>query len=429
MSISFILFGTFIILLFLNVPIAISLGLSSVAAMLAGGIPLSMLPMQIHASIGKFTLLAIPFFILAGNVMEKAGISERLINLAEKLVGHKKKWIGYSSSNYLCVFAAISGSGPATVAALGAILIPAMINNGYEAGMAASLMSTAGAIGIIIPPSIAFVVYGAIAEQSIGKLFIAGIVPGLLIGAALIIVSIIICKDMPIKQSEKATGKEKWIAFKDAFWGLMMPVIILGGIYGGIFTPPTEAAAVSAVYGILVGIFIYKQIDFKEFVDLLVESSVQSAVVLFIVATASVFAWIVTTEGIADSVGAGILAISAGNKILFLLLVNIILLITGCFLDAISAFYLFVPILLPVAIELGYDPIAFGVVMTVNLAIGQVTPPVGVNLYVACPIAEIDLKTISKAVVPFVLASIAVLLLITYFPQTILWLPNLMKIK
>ncbi|NMA87198.1 MAG: TRAP transporter large permease, partial [Tissierellia bacterium] len=389
---------------------------------------LSMLPMQIHASIGKFTLLAIPFFILAGNVMEKAGISERLINLAEKLVGHKKSGLAIVAVITSVFFAAISGSGPATVAALGAILIPAMINNGYEAGMAAGLMSTAGAIGIIIPPSIAFVVYGAIAEQSIGKLFIAGIVPGLLIGAALIIVSIIICKDMPIKQSEKATGKEKWIAFKDAFWGLMMPVIILGGIYGGIFTP-TEAAAVSAVYGILVGIFIYKQIDFKEFVDLLVESSVQSAVVLFIVATASVFAWIVTTEGIADSVGAGILAISAGNKILFLLLVNIILLITGCFLDAISAFYLFVPILLPVAIELGYDPIAFGVVMTVNLAIGQVTPPVGVNLYVACPIAEIDLKTISKAVVPFVLASIAVLLLITYFPQTILWLPNLMKIK
>ena len=428
MSISLILFGTFIILLFLNVPIAISLGLSSLAAMIAGGIPLSMLPMQIHASIGKFTLLAIPFFILAGNVMEKAGISSRLIDLAEKLVGHKKSGLAIVAVITSVFFAAISGSGPATVAALGAILIPAMINNGYEAGMAASLMSTAGAIGIIIPPSIAFVVYGAIAEQSIGKLFIAGIVPGLLIGAALIIVSIIICKDMPIKQSEKATGKEKWIAFKDAFWGLMMPVIILGGIYGGIFTP-TEAAAVSAVYGILVGIFIYKQIDFKEFVDLLVESSVQSAVVLFIVATASVFAWIVTTEGIADSVGAGILAISAGNKILFLLLVNIILLITGCFLDAISAFYLFVPILLPVAIELGYDPIAFGVVMTVNLAIGQVTPPVGVNLYVACPIAEIDLKTISKAVVPFVLASIAVLLLITYFPQTILWLPNLMKIK
>lgn len=428
MSISLILFGTFIILLFLNVPIAISLGLSSLTAMLVGGIPLSMLPMQIHASIGKFTLLAIPFFILAGNVMEKAGISERLINLAEKLVGYRKSGLAIVAVITSVFFAAISGSGPATVAALGAILIPAMINNGYESGMAAGLMATAGAIGIIIPPSIAFVVYGAIAEQSIGKLFIAGIVPGLLIGISLIIVSAIVCKDMPIKQSEKATGKEKWVAFKDAFWGLMMPVIILGGIYGGIFTP-TEAAAVSAVYGVLVGIFIYKQIDFKEFIDLLVESSVQSAVVLFIVATASVFAWIVTTEGIANSVGAGILAISAGNKILFLLLVNIILLITGCFLDAISAFYLFVPILLPVAMELGYDPIAFGVVMTVNLAIGQVTPPVGVNLYVACPIAEIDLKTISKSIVPFLLASIVVLLLITYFPQTILWLPNLMKIK
>ncbi|NMA85789.1 MAG: TRAP transporter large permease [Tissierellia bacterium] len=428
MSISLILFGTFIILLFLNVPIAISLGLSSLAAMIAGGIPLSMLPMQIHASIGKFTLLAIPFFILAGNVMEKAGISSRLIDLAEKLVGHKKSGLAIVAVITSVFFAAISGSGPATVAALGAILIPAMINNGYEEGMAASLMATAGAIGIIIPPSIAFVVYGAIAEQSIGKLFIAGIVPGLLIGAALIIASIIVCKDMPIKQNKKATGKEKWAAFKEAFWGLMMPVIILGGIYGGIFTP-TEAAAVSAVYGILVGVFIYKQIDFKEFVDLLVESSVQSAVVLLIVATASVFAWIVTTEGIADAVGSAILTISAGNKILFLLLVNIILLITGCFLDAISAFYLFVPILLPVAIELGYDPIAFGVVMTVNLAIGQVTPPVGVNLYVACPIADIDLKTISKSIVPFLAASIAVLLLITYFPQTILWLPNLMKIK
>lgn len=428
MSISLILFGTFIILLFLNVPIAISLGLSSLAAMLAGGIPLSMLPMQIHASIGKFTLLAIPFFILAGNVMEKAGISERLINLAEKLVGHRKSGLAIVAVITSVFFAAISGSGPATVAALGAILIPAMISNGYEPGMSAGLMSTAGAIGIIIPPSIAFVVYGAIAEQSIGRLFIAGIVPGLLIGVALIIVSIIICRDMPIKQSEKATGKEKWEAFKDAFWGLMMPVIILGGIYGGIFTP-TEAAAVSAVYGVLVGVLVYKQISFEEFVDLLIESSVQSAVVLLIVATASVFAWIVTTEGIADAVGSAILTVSAGNRILFLLMVNIILLITGCFLDAISAFYLFVPILLPVAMQLGYDPVAFGVVMTVNLAIGQVTPPVGVNLYVACPIAEIDLKTISKSVIPFVLASIAVLLLITYIPQTILWLPNLMGVK
>lgn len=428
MSIPVVLFGSFVILLLLNVPIALSLGLSSLAAMLANDTILTMLPMQLHTSIGKFTLLAIPFFILAGNVMEKAGISERLINLADKTVGHKKAGLAIVAVITSCFFAAISGSGPATVAALGAILIPAMINSGYDKGMSASLLATSGAIGIIIPPSIAFVVYGSIAEQSIGRLFIAGITPGILIGAALIVVSIILCRKMPIEQKQKAPKEEVWSAFKDAFWGLMMPVIILGGIYGGIFTP-TEAAAFSAVYGILVGIFVYKKINFKGFIDLLVESSVQSSVVLFIVSTASVFAWIVTTEGIAAMAGEAILTFSGGNKILFLLFVNIILLISGCFVDAVSAFYLFVPILLPVALELGYDPVAFGVLMTVNLAIGQVTPPVGVNLYVASPMAGISLKEISKSVMPFILVAIAVLLLITYVPQVTLLLPNLMGVK
>lgn len=428
MSIPAVLFLTFVILLFLNVPIGLSLGAASIAAMITNGTTMEMLPMQIYASTGKFTLLAIPFFILAGNVMEKAGISERLIAFADKSVGHKRAGLAIVAVVTSCFFAAISGSGPATVAALGAILIPAMIKSGYDAGMSASLLATAGAIGIIIPPSIAFVVYGAIAEVSIGKIFIAGIVPGLLIGAALIIASFIICKKMNIVQHEKASRAEVWAAFKQAFWGLMMPIIILGGIYGGIFTP-TESAAVAAVYGILVGIFVYKQIKFKDLKRLLVESSVQSAVVLFIVSNASVFAWIVTTEGIADMAGEAILGISAGNKIIFLLLVNIMLLIAGCFVDAISAFYLFVPILLPVATQLGYDPIAFGVLMTVNLAIGQVTPPVGVNLYVACPIAGIDLKRISKAVIPFVLAAVAVLFLITYLPQVTMWLPNIMGIK
>jgi len=428
MSMSAILFGSFIILLLLNVPIALALGFASLLAFISNGTMLQLLPLQMHAAIGKFTLLAIPFFVLAGNVMEKAGISERLINLADKFVGHRRSGLATVAVITSCFFAAISGSGPATVAALGAILIPAMINSGYNPGMAAGLLATAGSIGIIIPPSIAFVVYGAISETSVGKLFAAGVIPGIIMGIGLAVVAMFDTKRMPIIQHEKSNREEKLKAFKEAIWGLLMPVIILGGIYGGFFTA-TEAAAVAAVYGIIVGIFVYKKINFNTLVDLLIESAIGSAVVLFIVATATVFAWIVTTEGIAAIAGEAILNIAGGNKFVFLLLVNIILLIAGCFVDAISAFYLFVPILFPVAIELGYDPVAFGVLMTVNLAIGQVTPPVGVNLYVAAPMAKVNLKEISKGVIPYILISIVTLLLITYVPQFSLLLPNILGIK
>lgn len=427
MSVAGVLFLSFIILLLLNVPIALGLGLASLAAMAMSGTPLDMLPMQIYAATGKFTLLAIPFFILAGNIMEQAGISEKLISLANKFVGHKKGGLAIVCVITSCFFAAISGSGPATVAALGVIIIPAMINAGYGKGMSSALMATSGAIGIIIPPSIAFVVYGAVAEVSIGKIFIAGIVPGLLMGACLIVVSLILSNKLDVKMQAKASSEEKWSAFKDAIWGLMMPAIILGGIYGGIFTP-TEAAAVSAVYGLFVGVFIYKKIKWREFHKLLVQSSVQSATVMLIVACASLFAWFCQTEGIAEMAQELLLNIS-GSKIVFLLIINIILIIAGCFIDAVSALYIFIPIMLPVALELGYDPIALGVLMTMNLAIGQVTPPVGVNLYVACGISKISLKEISKAVLPFVLASVAALFAITYFPQITLWLPNIMGIK
>ncbi|MDW5299237.1 MAG: TRAP transporter large permease [Sedimentibacter sp.] len=427
MSIASILFVSFAVLLLLNVPIALSLGVSSLVAMLAAELPMDLFPMTIYANIGKFTLLAIPFFMLAGNTMEKAGISDKLINLANAYVGHKKGGLAIVGVITSCFFAAISGSGPATVASLGVIVIPAMINAGYTKGMSSALMATAGGIGIIIPPSIPFVIYGAIAGVSIGKIFMAGIVPGLLMGAALIIASLLMAKNMDIKPQPKASAKERWLAFKDAIWGLMMPVIILGGIYGGFFTP-TEAAAVSAVYGILVGVLVYKKLSIKDLYKLMVDSAVGSAVVMFIVACAGLFAWFCTTTGISDMASQLLLSVS-GSKTMFLLIVNIILLIAGCFLDAPSALYIFTPIMLPVATQLGYDPIALGVVMTMNLAIGMITPPVGVNLYVACGVSKITLGQISKAVVPYLVASLAVLFLITYVPDIIMFLPNMMGIK
>ncbi len=418
------LFVVFAILLILNVPIAVALGGSSLVALYLMDMPFSMFPMIMYSSISRFTLLAIPFFIMAGIIMEKSGISKRLINLANKSIGHLPAGLAIVAVITSCFFAAISGSGPATVAALGIILIPAMVKAGYDVGMSSALLSISGAIGIIIPPSIAFVVYGVVAEVSIGKLFIAGIVPGLMIGAGLILTSLVLTLKKQYGLQDKAPFRETLAAFKDAFWGLMTPVIILGGIYGGIFTP-TEAAAVAVVYGLIIGIFVYREIKIKDLFKVLVDSAVSSAVVMVIVANASLFAWVVTTEGIATTAGELILSISS-NQYVILLLINILLLITGCFIDAISAYYILVPILLPVIMQLGYDPLVFGVVMTVNLAIGQVTPPVGVNLYVACNIADVPLKRIARSVVPFILASIAVLLLITYIPSISLWLPNLM---
>lgn len=324
-----------------------------------------------------------------------------------------------------CFFAAISGSGPATVAALGMILIPAMVDNGYPVESSSALMATAGAIGVIIPPSISFVLYGSITGVSIGKLFMAGVIPGILMGMSLALAMRFTSRKLNLKAFPKATTKEKAIAFKEAIWALMMPVIILGGIYGGVFTP-TEAAAVASVYGILVGAFVYKTIKLKELYKIFVDSVSQTAVVMFIVACSSIFSYLITVEGIAKASVDFLKAVSGGSSIIFLIIVNIVLLIAGCFLDGNSSFYIFTPILFPVAMSLGIDPVAFGVMMVMNLAIGMVTPPVGVNLYVACGISRITMKDISKAVVPFVIASIITLLLITYIPQICTFLPNLL---
>ena len=429
--ISAILFISFFVFLILGVPIAICLGLASVCAILYSGTSLTIVATNMYSGISKFLLLAIPFFVLSGNIMAKAGISKRLIKFVDTCVGHKKGGIAIVCVIVACFFGAISGSGPATVAALGAVLIPAMVEQGgFSAPFATALMATSSSIAIVIPPSIAFVVYASITGVSIADMFMAGIVPGILMGVALALVVLVEAKKHNIQPSrKKASGKERWDAFKDAFWGFLMPVIILGGIYGGIFTP-TEAAAVSVVYGLFVGMVIYREVSFRDLFDIFVDSCKTTGGIMLIVACASLFSFVCTKFGIANA-ASELLASIAHNQFVFLLIVNVIFLIAGCFIDANSAMYIFIPIMLPVCKALGYDVVAFGVMATVNLAIGQVTPPVGVNLFVAISVRikkglEVTLQEISKAVMPMIAVSVAVLLIITYIPAVSVALPKVL---
>ncbi len=427
--ISAVLFVSFFIFLIMGVPIAICLGLSSVCAILYSGTSLTIVATNMYAGISKFLLLAIPFFVLSGNIMAKAGISKRLVKFVDTCVGHRRGGIAIVCVIVACFFGAISGSGPATVAALGAVLVPAMVERGgFSAPFSTALMATSSSIAIVIPPSIAFVVYASITGVSIADMFTAGIVPGILMGVALVIVVMVEARRKGIQPAQKkATAKERWDAFKDAFWGFLMPVIILGGIYGGIFTP-TEAAAVSVVYGLFVGMVIYREVTVKDLFALCVDSAKTTGGIMLIVACASLFSYVCTKFGIADAASA-LLGSIAHNQFTFLLIVNVIFLIAGCFIDANSAMYIFIPVMLPVCKALGYDVVAFGVMATVNLAIGQVTPPVGVNLFVAIGIKikkgmEVTLQEISKAVMPMLAACIAVLLVVTYIPAASTALPK-----
>ena len=416
-----VLFISFFILLFLDIPIAICLGASSALAIMASGQSLLVIATNTYSGISKFLLLAIPFFILSGNIMAKAGISTRLVKFVDSFIGHKKGGIAIVCVIVACFFGAISGSGPATVAALGSILIPAMIDAGFSASFASALMATASSVAIVIPPSIAYIVYASITGASVGDMFIAGIIPGILIGLALIVVVMYEVKKHNIPASrEKATAEERTAAFKEAFWAFLMPVIILGGIYGGIFTP-TEAAAVAVVYGLFVGMFIYKEIHVSELFDIIVESAKTTGSIMLIIASASLFSYVCTVFGISDAAESLLLGMSA-NQVIFLLICNIIFLIAGCFIDANSAMYIFVPIMLPVCQALDYSVVAFGILATVNLAIGQVTPPVGVNLFVAIGLKiresiRVTMPQISSAVMPMIVSCLIVLGVVTYIPQ------------
>lgn len=435
-----ILFVSFFVMLLIGMPIAICLGMSSVLTILYAStfvrkfsnLTLSVVATNTYTGISKFLLLAIPFFVLSGNIMAKAGISQRLVKFIDDMVGHRRGSLAIVCVIVACFFGAISGSGPATVAALGAVLIPAMVDSGFDISFAEALMATSSSIAIVIPPSIAFVVYASITGDSVGEMFMAGIIPGILMGVALAVVVKLEAKKRGIEPShEKRSWSERWHSFKDAFWGLLMPVIILGGIYGGIFTP-TEAAAVSVIYGLIVALFIYRDVTFRDLIDIFIDSAKTTGGIMLIVASASLFSYCCTLFGISQAAQA-LLSNVSSNRIVFLLIVNVIFLIAGCFIDANSAMYIFIPIMVPVAKALGYNTVAFGIVATVNLAIGQVTPPVGVNLFVALGLKikdmgrsalekaevyyKVTLPMISKAVVPMIIACLVVLALVTYIPQ------------
>jgi len=426
--IGIVLMGTFFALMLLRVPIAASMGLSALAGMLSMGFKISVFPTVFYAAIAKYTLLAIPFFILAGISMDYAGISKRLIFFTNACVGHRKGGLAVVTVIVACFFSAVSGSAPATVAAIGGFLIPAMARQGYNKEFATALVASSCGVGMIIPPSIPFVIYAMLAEVSVGTMFAAGIVPGLLFGVFFAVAALIcLRKDENVVRQERQPWSVRWRTFKSALWGLTMPVIILGGIYGGFFTP-TEAADIAVVYGLFVGIFVYREITFRQLLKIFVDASVSSGIVMFIMGCAGAFTWILTTSGVAGQLSSALLSVTR-DQTSMLLIITLIFLIVGCFVDSASGFFLLMPILLPIVKNMDYSLIAFGVIATSNFAIGQVTPPVGSNLFVACNIAKTSLKAVLVKIWPFVIAGIMCLLLITFVPWIITFLPVLLGMK
>ncbi|MDV2685245.1 TRAP transporter large permease [Alkalihalophilus lindianensis] len=417
-----VLFASFALFLFLSVPIGIALGLATLVTILySGSIPVEFLVQGLITSVDSFPLMAVPFFILAGEIMGKGGISNRLFLFANSIVGNKTGGFAIATIITCMFFAAISGSGPATVAAIGGIMIPAMVRQGYDKKFATALVAAAGSLGVIIPPSIPMVIYGVVGSASIGDMFIAGIIPGVLVGMGLMIYAYFHSKKKgyvgsPEKTSLKNILRSAW----EAKWALLIPVIILGGIYGGIFTP-TEAAVIAVVYGLIAGLLLYRELKIKDLPRVFADAALTTSTVLIIVGSATAFGRLLTIEQIPNQVAEAMLAISE-NPIVLILLITVLLLIVGCFMDTLAAIIILTPILLPIAVNLGYDPIHFGIIMVVNLAIGFITPPLGVNLFVGSGISGLSIETLSKAIIPFFVAMLATLLLIVFIPELSLWL-------
>ncbi|MGL4560145.1 TRAP transporter large permease (plasmid) [Paracoccus versutus] len=416
------------------VPIAVTLGMVSAMAMYGSGIPLQAMIQRMFAALDSFPLTAIPFFILAGALMEVSGISTRLVNFAQSLVGRATGGLGLVAVLSAMFFAAISGSSAATTAAIGGILIPAMAARGYSRPFATSVQASSGELGVIIPPSIPMIIFALTAgvPVSIGDLFLAGILPGLLVAGGLMLTVYLVSKRKGYGRAKPGASGDGlgpqpgvWESFKAAILPLMLPVLILGGIYGGVFTP-TEAAAAAVCFALIIGVVVFRTITVEKLVMALRSSLLNTVVILLIISSASVFGWVLTANRIPELISQVFVSIS-DNPLVFLLLINLLLLLVGMFLETGAAITVLAPILTPVALKMGIDPIHFGILMIVNLAVGMTTPPVGVNLFVACQVAGLRIEHIIRSMLPFYLSLLICLAIITYLPGLSLWLPQLLK--
>lgn len=419
-----VLFIALVVLMVFGVPIFISLaGSTTLAFACFSNMDLVVVIQRMIAGLNKFSLISIPFFILAANIMGEGGISKRIIGLAKAFVGHSVGGLGIVAVVASMFFGAISGSSPATVVAIGALLYPALKEMKYDDEYATGVITASGSLGIIIPPSVTMIVYGTVTGASVGALFIAGFGAGVIYGLTYIIYTIFYAKKhTEIVRLPKTTGKEKLIALKDSLWALGVPIIILGGIYSGIFTA-TEASAVAVIYSIVVALFVYKEMDLSKLIDCVYKSAISTVQIMILMAGACIFSWILTSEGITVTIANSILSVSS-SKTVILLLMNIILLIAGMFLDGASIVTIMGPLFFPIATGAGVDPVHLGVVMVVNCAIGMFTPPFGLNLFVASNITEKPVMKVAKGVIPFIALSVVALLLITYIPEISLWLPK-----
>lgn len=420
-----VLFGSFIILMILSVPIAFALGISSILTLLVTQkMPLNYIAQGMFTTVDSYALMAVPLFVFAGLIMEYGGLSRRLIDFAKSFVGHYTGGLAGVAIIACTIFAALSGSGPATVAAVGGIMIPAMVKEKYDTGFSSGVVASAGTLGIIIPPSIPLIIYGITTNTSIGDLFIAGVIPGLFVALTLWGISYFISKKRGYTGSEeKASWKERWKYFNNAKWTLLMPVVVLGGIYGGIFTP-TEAAGIAVAYSAILGIFIYREIKWTDAIELFKQTTLISGIILIIIATASTYGRILTVERIPAKIAEFLTSLPVSSWVILSMII-VLLVFIGMFMETLAGIILLAPILLPVVTELGVHPVHFGIVMILAAEIGFLTPPVGDNLNVASAISNLTLEQVAKSTLPFTIALIILLFVFMFTEPLIMFLPDL----